>query len=60
MRLEDLDVWRHSLALSYSAIKSSKEYGLKDQITRSSLLILSNIAESYERATAKGCIKFLS
>ncbi|MFY8298555.1 four helix bundle protein [Pseudoalteromonas sp. SS15] len=63
MRFEDLEVWRRSLALScsvYKAFKLSKEYGLKDQITRSSLSIPSNIAEGYERITAKDCIKFLS
>ncbi len=63
MRFEDLEVWRRSLALScsvYKAFNLSKEYGLKDQITRSSLSIPSNIAEGYERITAKDCIKFLS
>jgi len=49
---EDLQVWKKSTKLAvkiYSALKSCKDYGLKDQITRSVVSISSNIAEGYER-----------
>ena len=63
MRFEDLEVWRRSLTLScsvYKAFKLSKEYGLKDQITRSSLSIPSNIAEGCGRNHVKELIQFLN
>ena len=49
---EDLHVWKKSTELAvkiYSALKNCKDYGLKDQVTRSALSISSNIAEGYER-----------
>lgn len=51
MRFEDLDVWKRSARLSaeiYKQFQSSKDFGFKDQITRSSLSVPSNIAEGYE------------
>ncbi|WP_350609666.1 four helix bundle protein, partial [Pseudoalteromonas sp. 41-MNA-CIBAN-0057] len=48
MRFEDLRVWQRSADLAceiYLHFKQSKEFGLKDQITRSALSISSNIAE---------------
>ncbi|MFY8327026.1 four helix bundle protein [Pseudoalteromonas sp. ZZD1] len=60
MQFEDLDVWQRSADLAcgiYIHFKSSKEFGLKDQITRSALSISSNIADkiagaNFERACA--------
>lgn len=48
MQFENLDVWQRSADLAcevYLHFKLSKEFGLKDQITRSALSISSNIAE---------------
>ncbi len=63
MPFEDLDVWKKSARLSadiYKTLKELKDYGFKDQITRSGLSIPSNIAEGMERKTNKESINFLS
>ena len=63
MKFENLDVWQRSTDLSaniYQQLKNLKDYGFKDQITRSSLSIPSNIAEGFERNSQKECLSFLS
>lgn len=53
MAFEDLDVWKRSAGLSadiYKMLKDLKDYGFKDQMTRSGLSIPSNIAEGMERS----------
>jgi four helix bundle protein len=63
MRFEDLDVWKRAARLSadiYRHLKELKDYGFRDQITRSGLSIPSNIAEGFERESQKECITFLS
>ena len=60
--LENLDVWKKSCRLSvelYQALASCREWGFKDQITRSALSIPSNIAEGYERGNGRSRIQFL-
>ena len=55
MRFEELDVWKRSARLSaeiYKKLCSLKDYGFKDQITRSGLSVPSNIAEGFERLDA--------
>jgi four helix bundle protein len=62
MRFEDLDVWKRAARLSadiYRQLKDLKDYGFKDQITRSGLSISSNIAEGFERMAAKEKLTFL-
>ncbi len=62
MRFEDLEVWKRSARLSseiYKSLKDLRDYGFKDQITRSGLSIPSNIAEGIERVSLADCIKFL-
>jgi len=62
VKCENLDVWKRSCRLSvgiYQYFQDSKDYGFKDQITRSSLSIASNIAEGMEKASKKESIKFL-
>jgi four helix bundle protein len=63
MSFEDLDVWKKSARLCadiYKRLRELKDYGFKDQITRSSLSISSNIAEGFERESQRECLKFLS
>jgi len=60
--LENLEVWKRSCRLTvnlYKSLASCKDYGFKDQITRSALSIPSNIAEGYERHSVKSCLQFL-
>ncbi len=60
---EDLEVWKRSARLSadiYKTLANLKDYGFKDQITRSGLSIPSNIAEGAERESSKEFINFLS
>ncbi len=63
MAFEDLDVWKRSAGLSaeiYKELRQLKDYGFKDQITRSGLSIPSNIAEGIERKSNKETLNFLS
>jgi four helix bundle protein len=60
---EDLEVWKRAARLSadiYKALRDLRDYGFKDQITRCSLSIPSNIAEGFERLSQKECLTFLS
>ena len=62
MKFEDLDVWKRSSRLSaniYKELSSLKDFGFRDQITRSSLSIPSNVAEGIERGSDKECVLFL-
>ena len=63
MAFEDLEVWKRSAALSpdiYKELQELKDFGFKDQITRSGLSIPSNIAEGIDRNSDKETINFLS
>jgi four helix bundle protein len=60
---EDLEVWKRSCRLTvrvYEMFKNSKEYVLRDQMTRSALSIPSNIAEGAERSSSLEFIRFLN
>lgn len=63
MRFEDLEVWKRAARLSvaiYRHLEALRDFGFKDQITRASLSIPSNIAEGFERISLKECVTFLS
>ena len=63
VKFEDLEVWKRSSRLCadiYKELVGLKDYGFKDQITRSALSIPSNIAEGIERESAKECANFLA
>ena len=60
--LENLEVWKRACRLSvdiYKLLSPCREFGFKDQITRSALSIPSNVAEGYERGTNRSRIQFL-
>jgi len=60
-RFEDLEVWKRSACLSaeiYKALAELKDFGFRDQITRSGLSVPSNIAEGYERESNKEIANF--
>lgn len=62
MQCENLEVWKRACNISvqiYKILGECKEYGFKDQITRSGLSIPSNIAEGMERFSKKEKIRFL-
>lgn len=65
-QFEDLECWGKARELTKaiysisSAGRFSKDFPLRDQIRRSSISILSNIAEGFERDGNKEFIQFLS
>ncbi len=64
-KIEDLLIWQEArvlvknIFLITSKDKFSKEFFLKDQIKRSSISVMSNIAEGYGRSGNKEFIQFL-
>jgi four helix bundle protein len=65
-KIEEIDVWKKSRELTkeiYSISKNHefvRDFGLRDQIRRASVSIMSNIAEGFERSGRKEFIQFLS
>jgi len=63
---EDLEVWKSSRELTgmiYRVTSDgafSKDFGLRDQIRRAAVSVMSNIAEGYERGGNQELIQFLS
>lgn len=65
-RFEDLEAWKMARVVTREIHRISKnelfcrDYGLRDQICRASVSIMSNIAEGFERDGDKEFINFLS
>ena len=62
MNFENLEVWKRSARLSadiYKATANLKDYGFRDQLTRSGLSVPSNIAEGMTREGDKEKRRFL-
>lgn len=65
-RFEDLDAWKLVREITrdvYAVAKTgefARDYGLRDQICRSSVSVMSNIAEGFERDGRKEFVNFLS
>jgi four helix bundle protein len=64
-KFEDMDVWQQARVMAKSIYsisgegKLSKDYGLRDQIQRAAVSVMSNIAEGFERGSNKEFIQFL-
>ncbi|HFQ4982558.1 TPA: four helix bundle protein [Vibrio vulnificus] len=62
MRYKELEIWKRSYQVVlqvYNLLKTCRDYGLKDQISRSAVSVPSNIAEGSERGSYKDNIRFL-
>jgi four helix bundle protein len=62
MNFENLEVWKRSCELSvdvYRSMKDLRDFGFKDQITRSALSVPSNVAEGMVKPTDKDKVRFL-
>ena len=60
---EDLEVWKRACRLAveiFSSVRDSRDYTLKDQMSRSAISIASNIAEGAERGSKAEFIRFLN
>jgi len=64
-KFEDLEIWQLARELVKDVYKLtqkggfSKDYGLKDQIRRSSVSVMNNISEGFESRTTKRFINYL-
>ena len=59
---ESLEVWQRSCRLAvklYGLLRECTDFGLKDQMTRASVSIASNIAEGAERGSPADYIRFI-
>ena len=62
---EDLEIWKEARRLTceiYNLSKTpkfSKDFGLRDQIQRAAVSIMSNIAEGFERGGNQEFVQFL-
>ncbi len=62
---EEIDAWKNFRKLVSEVYhitnqqKFSRDFGLKDQIQRASVSVMSNIGEGYERKSERECIRFL-
>ena len=65
-RFEDIESWKRARALTNEIYKATasgrfvRDFGLKDQIRRAAVSVLSNIAEGFERGGDKEFLQFLA
>ncbi|WP_028116293.1 four helix bundle protein [Ferrimonas senticii] len=62
MELEKLEIWQRACRLScelYQETNQLRDFGFRDQLTRSGLSVPSNIAEGMARQSAKEKVRFL-
>ena len=62
---EELEIWKEARRLTYEiydlskAPRFSKDFGLRDQMQRAAVSIMSNIAEGFERGGNQEFVQFL-
>ncbi len=65
-RFEDIDAWKEARELTKSVYQTistgefARDFGLRDQIRRAAVSVMSNIAEGFERGGDKEFLQFLS
>ena len=65
-RFEDIKAWQKSRKLVKTIYrltaktKFNRDFGLREQIRRAAISIMSNIAEGFERESQKDCVVFLN
>lgn len=63
---EDLPIWKESRVIANAIYHQSSvgafasDYGLRDQIRRAAVSIMSNVAEGFDRESNKEFVRFLS
>ncbi|MBK1632277.1 four helix bundle protein [Thiohalocapsa halophila] len=60
--MRNLEVWQRGCRLAvstYHLSRDCRDFGFRDQLTRSALSIPSNIAEGYERESNRERVRFL-
>ena len=64
-KFEDIEAWQDARILvkpiyeTTSEERFAKDFGLRDQIRRAAVFIMSNIAEGFERGSNKEFVRFL-
>ena len=61
-KFEDIESWKEARILVreiYQLFANLKDYGFRDQIQRTAISVMSNIAEGFDRNTNKEFIQFL-
>ncbi len=61
-KFEDIKAWKEAKLLVkeiYTYFAKNKDYGFKNQMQRSAISIMSNIAEGFDRGSNKEFIQFL-
>lgn len=64
-QFEDMEVWQQARSITRAIYASSRygefarDFGLRDQIQRAAVSIMSNIAEGFERGSNKEFIQYL-
>lgn len=61
-RFEELSIWLEARKLAnatYAAFRGSRDYAFVDQLQRSAVSVMNNIAEGFERSSRKDFTRFL-
>ncbi len=65
-RFEDIEAWQKARVLVRAVYRASsrspfaRDFGLRDQMQKAAVSIMSNIAEGFERASNKEFVQFLN